>query len=1100
MRCLTTLSLLTLLLGATACSGGDDDGGDDGTVESLAVTTAGLPNGTVGDTYAAMLASKGGAGGDTWSISGGALPDGLTLSGANIAGTPTAEGTSTFTVRVEDSAGASATKELSIDVAPAAMSNLRIVTTMLDDGEVGQAYNTQLEAADGEAPYRWSTASTLPMGLTLSTTGRISGTPEESGTFNFNIEVVDATNTMASTTFTLFVSAPPALSIDTPMLPNGEVGVAYAASLMASGGDGNYTWAADTLPPGLTLTDTGSPATLSGTPTQNGRFDITVTLTDGTAEQTMTTYTVVIAPPPPPMQIRTTTITDAREGVAFSATIQATGGTAMGYQWSISAGQLPSGLTLGAMGTPDTTIAGVPDTPGDYAFTVQVQDTRGSTASVDLSMSVSDLFEIVTPSLPPATLGRAYATQVTAQGGVGNYAWSITGGTLPTGLTLDPTGTPSTMISGIPTSAGQAMLTITATDDDGFSVDSMLTLNVEFPPLEITTLALAPACDINLSVTLTSTGGTGMGLNWNVQQGTLPTGVTLASDGTLSGTMQPDETGVYTFTAELTDSAGTTTTRDYELDVRTNVNTAIFVGDATTNNRTEVYEGGVCGSTPDPAVSISPQNGIGDADTGSTDFAITPDGTRAVFIADFTTAGVKEVYVVDLTAAPPTAVAINPTGWGTTNDATDLRISPDGNRVAFRADGEANDQFDLYVADITPPFVANNGVRVSTGMPATGAVAAADYDFSPDSQFIVYLADQLVDEQNELFAVDLTGTVPGAPARISPALPADTNADVQDGFSWLPAGRTVVYFAEVDAASDYALLATDLSAAPATRTLTPATAGSLVFDGYGVMNSGTDVWLIGSFRDGLTNEVFTIDLTVGTSTIMMAHPALPSSLLGVTDGVRAPGDDRLLIRGDLLVDDEFELFVLDLSNPGAPVRVNAPMVAGGDIGSGSLDILWAPDGTWVSYVADGDVDGHDGVWIVGMTGTTPGGPVRVTPAITDTGLDAFDVHWAPNSSAVMIRGDLTVASQNELYVAPIVRGAPESMYVVSGTNVPTGFDVQSGQRWRADGRGIFFRSDLTADNDFELWYVGVVGRGATAPIRVGPAVPANGDVNQFSLR
>lgn len=72
---------------------------------SLTITTTGLPGGTVGTAYSAPLASAGGTGTKSWSISAGTLPAGLSLNTATgiISGTPTAAGTSTFTVQVQDS-------------------------------------------------------------------------------------------------------------------------------------------------------------------------------------------------------------------------------------------------------------------------------------------------------------------------------------------------------------------------------------------------------------------------------------------------------------------------------------------------------------------------------------------------------------------------------------------------------------------------------------------------------------------------------------------------------------------------------------------------------------------------------------------------------------------------------------------------------------------------------------------------------------------------------------------------------------------------------------------------------------------------------------
>src|SRR5207302_997697 len=88
---------------------------------TLTVTTASLPNGTVGTAYSLTLTASGGVGGNTWSVSAGALPAGLTLAaGGLISGTPSAVGPGNFTVQVKDSGTGTATKALTltVDAAP----------------------------------------------------------------------------------------------------------------------------------------------------------------------------------------------------------------------------------------------------------------------------------------------------------------------------------------------------------------------------------------------------------------------------------------------------------------------------------------------------------------------------------------------------------------------------------------------------------------------------------------------------------------------------------------------------------------------------------------------------------------------------------------------------------------------------------------------------------------------------------------------------------------------------------------------------------------------------------------------------------------------
>lgn len=78
---------------------------------------------------------------------------------------------------------------------------LDIVQTALTGGTINVAYSLQLTVVGGNTPYIWSTTSTLPTGITLSTSGLLVGTPTQSGTFALTIVVTDqfgVTNTLTA--------------------------------------------------------------------------------------------------------------------------------------------------------------------------------------------------------------------------------------------------------------------------------------------------------------------------------------------------------------------------------------------------------------------------------------------------------------------------------------------------------------------------------------------------------------------------------------------------------------------------------------------------------------------------------------------------------------------------------------------------------------------------------------------------------------------------------------------------------------------------------------------------------------------------------------
>ncbi len=181
-------------------------------------------------------------------------------------------------------------------------------------------------------------------------------------------------------------------------------------------------------------------------------------------------------------------------------------------------------------------------------------------------------FTITSPAITSGTVGQPYSGTFTQSGAFGAVTWSLTPnspGALPPGLTLSSAG----VVSGIPTQEGGFSFSVRVTDANGFFTDAAGTLSFSRPIITVNNPTTANGrTNVPFNQTFTSSGGSGAS-TFTLASGSLPGGLTLAANGTLSGT--PAQTGTFPITVTATDIYGSTGTgATYALNIQQASNNA----------------------------------------------------------------------------------------------------------------------------------------------------------------------------------------------------------------------------------------------------------------------------------------------------------------------------------------------------------------------------------------------------------------------------------------------------------------------------------------------------------------------------------------------
>ena len=332
----------------------------------------------------------------------------------------------------------------------------------------------------------------------------------------------------------------------------------------------NCGWAASTTATWITITSGGSGqgnGTLGYTvaanpgPARTGVINVagrTVTINQAAAGSSGGQITLLNSSPLP----------SAVMSAPYSFQMAASGGT-QPYRWSAT-GTFPPGLTL----NPNSgAISGTPTTSGTFSFSVVVTDATNASTSQPYTMTVAPaqaggtpLTIVSTSPLSNATVGATYSSQFTASGGTTPYQWNASGN-IPAGLVLNPaTGA----FGGTPTSAGTYTFSVSLTDAVNTVVTKQFTITVNpaGPGGALTVLTTSPlptgTVGTAFNFQFSASGGTPP-YQWSAG-GTFPPGLGLIpTTGAVTGT--PTTAGTFSFTINVSDLSGATTSKPFSMTV-----------------------------------------------------------------------------------------------------------------------------------------------------------------------------------------------------------------------------------------------------------------------------------------------------------------------------------------------------------------------------------------------------------------------------------------------------------------------------------------------------------------------------------------------------
>jgi Tol biopolymer transport system component len=403
----------------------------------------------------------------------------------------------------------------------------------------------------------------------------------------------------------------------------------------------------------------------------------------------------------------------------------------------------------------------------------------------------------------------------------------------------------------------------------------------------------------------------------------------------------------------------------------------IYVADQTTAGVDELYM--VHPSSPGTAVKVNAPLVAG----GQVfDYALSPDGQYVTYIADQDIDHRFELYRVNL-ANPGVATKLNPP-LPVNRDVMDFIQSNDGSRIVYRSDSAAEGFFDLYIVDVANPGTA---VQLSGALTPGGSVRSG-YLFSADDTRVVYRADQQVVDRLELFSVSVA--TPGVSTKLNSTLVQE--GDVTSGYEISPDSSRVAYVADQDVDGVLELYAVAFSNPGTSSKLNGALIGGGDVCHFTFSPDSTRVAYCADQDTDEVTELYTVALNAPGAS-MKLNPTLVAGGEVMSSYEFSADSSFVAYAADQEVDEKIELFRVDIASPGNATKLNSALVADGDV----WDFKFRPDGTHIGYIATQENLAVYELYEVALA--SPGNSTKLSAPMNGAGLWQFE-YAADSSTAV----------------------------------------------------------------------------------------------------